>query len=80
MLNEKGEIIRTVKTNEPDLIPFESLIPGNYLVRIILDENNNGIWDTGNFLEKKQPETILFFKDRVIELRANCVNISYFYK
>jgi hypothetical protein len=39
-------------------------------VRVTLDENNNGIWDTGNFLTRKQPETVKFF-DQIIELRAN---------
>ena len=49
---------------------FDLLLPKKYLVRIIFDENNNGIWDTGNFLEKRQPEIIKFF-DKILELRAN---------
>ena len=79
LLNEKGDIIRTVKTPEEDLIPFELLEPGIYLVRIILDKNRNGVWDTGNFLERRQPEDIRFFKDRPIEIRANWDIIEEFY-
>jgi uncharacterized protein (DUF2141 family) len=79
LLNEQGELIRTAKTPQEDLITFELLEPGNYLVRFILDKNNNGIWDTGNFLKRIQPETILFFKDRVIELRANWDPVEEFY-
>jgi len=79
LLDGKGEIIRTAKISEPDLIPFELLDPGSYLVRIIIDENNNGIWDTGNFLKKIQPETIIFYTDRLFEIRANWDIIEEFY-
>lgn len=30
--------------------------PGEYEMRILFDENKNGIWDPGNFAQKKQPE------------------------
>lgn len=30
--------------------------PGEYEIRILYDDNNNGIWDPGNFKEKRQPE------------------------
>jgi uncharacterized protein (DUF2141 family) len=32
--------------------------PGEYEMRILFDENNNGIWDPGNFAQKKQPEKV----------------------
>lgn len=32
--------------------------PGEYELRILYDENKNGIWDTGNFAKKKQPEKV----------------------
>ena len=49
---------------------FDLLLPKKYLVRIIFDENNNGIWDTGNFLKKFQPEMVQYFTEP-IEVRAN---------
>ena len=49
-------------------IPF--LGPGEYQVRIVLDANENGQWDTGNYLEKRQPEEVLYL-DEPFELRAN---------
>ncbi|REE83410.1 Ig-like domain-containing protein [Lutibacter oceani] len=70
LLDSKNAIIRTAKIDKPEIIKFELLEPGNYFVRVTIDENNNGIWDTGNFLEKRQPETIIFF-DKNLELRAN---------
>ncbi|MBI9039811.1 Ig-like domain-containing protein [Lutibacter sp.] len=70
LLNEKEQIIRIAKISNPQIINFELLLPGNYMIRVTLDENNNGVWDTGNFLNKKQPEIVQFF-DKIIELRAN---------
>lgn len=77
LLNEKGVLVRLVKINKPQKVSFNLLSPGNYGVRVTLDENNNGVWDTGNFLEKRQPETVKYF-DKKIELRANWdVNESF---
>ncbi|SNR55078.1 Ig-like domain-containing protein [Lutibacter flavus] len=70
LLDSKDAVIRIGKINKPGIVNFESLDPGSYFVRITIDENNNGIWDTGSFLEKRQPEIVKFF-DKLIELRAN---------
>lgn len=35
--------------------------PGNYKMLIIVDENKNGIWDTGDLFGKKQPERVVPF-------------------
>lgn len=70
LVNAKNEVIRVGKLTEPGIIQFESLEPGSYFIKVVIDENNNGIWDTGSFLERRQPEIIKFF-DKLIELRAN---------
>ena len=70
LINSKDVVVRIAKVNELKTIKFESLEPGNYYIRVTTDENNNGIWDTGNFLEKRQPELIKFF-EKTIEIRAN---------
>ena len=41
----------------------ENVPAGTYKVIAIDDANNNGVWDTGNFKEKIQPERIITFKD-----------------
>ena len=33
--------------------------PGDYELRILYDENNNGKWDTGNYSKKLQPEKVI---------------------
>ncbi len=46
------------------------LKPGKYIMRVIVDVNKNGEWDTGNILEKVQPEPMIYHSNPV-ELRAN---------
>jgi uncharacterized protein (DUF2141 family) len=43
-------------------VEFTGLVPGKYDLKMIVDENNNGYWDTGNYLSKKQAEKTYFFK------------------
>ena len=41
------------------MVHFYKLQPGNYSMRVIVDENKNGRWDTGSLLEKIQPEEVI---------------------
>lgn len=54
---------------------FKHLEPMEYRLRIIIDENNNGIWDAGNFYEKRESEKIILYKSEEgkysFPLRAN---------
>ena len=49
---------------------FEYIRPGKYTFRLIEDSNNNNIWDTGNYLQKVNPEPVYYFSNE-IEVRAN---------
>lgn len=49
---------------------FELLDAGKYTVRLIEDANNNKLWDTGDYLEKRQPEKVIYYW-KEIDLRAN---------
>lgn len=47
--------------------------PGEYEIRILQDENNNGKWDTGNFTKKIQPEKVIAINQK-LSIRANWDN------
>lgn len=49
---------------------FYFLNPGKYGARLIVDTNKNGVWDTGNYAEKRQPEMVYYYP-QVLELKAN---------
>lgn len=70
ILDRNNAVVRKGQKNEQNRYEIPFLNPGEYQVRIVLDVNNNGVWDTGNYLEKKQPEEVLYL-DEPFELRAN---------
>jgi uncharacterized protein (DUF2141 family) len=47
--------------------------PGEYELRILFDDNNNGKWDPGNYKLKLQPEQAITI-DRKLSIRANWDN------
>jgi len=66
----KGKLQREQIGTDPTPFAFKNLNPGKYGIRVIFDENENGKWDTGNYLKKIQPERISYFPD-IIDVRAN---------
>lgn len=70
LTNEDGETQREIIASEPRLFEFNNIDPGDYLIRLIFDSNGNGIWDTGNNLEKVQPEPVIYYP-QTLEVRAN---------
>lgn len=50
-------------------LEFNTLFPQAYSLRIVEDRNANGIWDSGSYDAKRQPERIFSFK--LEPLRAN---------
>ena len=53
----------------PENFSLKLLQPGKYTLKVIKDENNNGIWDTGNLLNHRQPEKISLIP--IEEIKAN---------
>ncbi len=47
---------------------FKALKPGTYELRMLVDENENGIWDSSNFAENIFAEAVYLF-DKKIEVR-----------
>lgn len=63
LLNEKRDkVLRTYIIEKDGTLEFPYLKSGKYSIRITEDLNRNGIVDTGNLLEKKQPEKVIFYK------------------
>ena len=70
LLDEKEVLVRSQIIKEPQIVVFNKLLPKNYFIRVIFDQNSNGKWDTGNFLNKILPEDIKYFK-KPYEIKAN---------
>ena len=70
LVNEKFKVVKQTYLESNSPVVFEYINPGNYFIRLIMDENKNKTWDPGNFLDKLAPEKVVYYPS-VIELRAN---------
>lgn len=77
LVDEKFTTVAQQTIREDGPVVFSALEPGFYYVRLVYDANNNGFWDTGNFLRREQPERVLYYPDP-IEVRANWFPIQTF--
>ena len=63
LLDEKrSNILRTYIIDKDKTLLFPYLKTGKYSIRITEDLNRNGLVDTGNVLEHRQPEKVRFYK------------------
>lgn len=70
LVNEKFEVVKQTYLESNSPVFFQYINPGNYFIRLIMDQNKNKIWDPGNFLDKLAPEKVVYYPS-IIELRAN---------
>lgn len=68
ILDKDDKIVRQAPVSNGS-VTFEYLSPGIYFARLFVDENGNGLWDTGRYKEHRQAETVYYFPYD-IELRA----------
>ena len=62
LLNEKRDnVIRSFIIDTDGTLLFPYLKAGKYSIRFTEDVNRNGLVDTGNLLEHRQPEKVLFY-------------------
>lgn len=69
-MDEKETIYRQDVVSQNTTLHYLTYPTAKYRIRVIYDENKNGIWDTGNIYEKLQPEKAWTF-DKIISLRPN---------
>jgi len=70
LVEKEDNIVRQAFATNDTTISFIYLAPKSYWIKVIKDENSNGKWDTGNVLEKNQPEKVTYYFEE-IKLRSN---------
>ncbi|TDD78394.1 Ig-like domain-containing protein [Flavobacterium caseinilyticum] len=70
LTNEKGDVLASEYTEETTSLDFNLIEPAIYSLRAIYDLNKNKEWDSGNYLEKRQAEEVIYFS-KEIDVRAN---------
>lgn len=69
LVNPNGEIKYETYVSNNSEINFNNIDAGKYYIRIILDDNENQKFDTGNFLKRIEPEKVIYYPDE-IDVRA----------
>ncbi len=68
LLNGSGKLIEEKLHVTGGMVQFNYITPGDIQLRLIEDLNNNGKWDTGNVVERRQPErSELYIDDEGVE-------------
>ncbi len=60
LLNNDKPVAK-LRANAEGRADFFYLKPGNYYMRMFIDSNGNGQWDTGNYEQALQPEQVFYF-------------------
>jgi len=69
ILDSKDEVLSTKPASDKGTV-FEYLKPGDYYMRMFIDDNGNGIWDPGNLAKRRQPEQVYYYPKKM-SLMAN---------
>jgi uncharacterized protein (DUF2141 family) len=59
LLDNNYKIVQEVR-NKPK-VRFENVSPAEYQIRLVIDKNSNGRWDSGNYFKREEPEPILYY-------------------
>ncbi len=70
ILTSDGTVKESAVSTGEKILQFDAIEPNQYTLRIIYDDNGNGKWDTGNFIEKRQAEEIEYYP-KEIDVRSN---------
>lgn len=69
LLNEQDAVVKQARALA-GTANFYYLQPATYYLRLFVDRNGNGRWDTGDFYRGEEPETVYYFPEE-IECKAN---------
>lgn len=71
LANDKDEkVLQKIQILGDGKIEFPYLKPEKYKIRLILDANKNGKWDTGFLAGNLQPEQVVYYP-KIIKIRSN---------
>ena len=76
-LLDKGDNVIKTATSTDGAVQFFYIKPGTYYLRMLVDKNGNGKWDTGNYGEDLQPEEIYYYPREIESKEKWDVTLSW---
>ncbi len=70
LVDKKDVVVRQRKVPDNGKVAFRYLKASTYMLRIVVDDNNNDKWDYGNFDEGRMPERLIYYMEEIV-VRAN---------
>ena len=70
LFDKDDNIVQVKEVREDGLVEFPFLEPAGFTLKVLHDDNGNGKWDTGDYLEGQQPERVIFHPG-TINIRSN---------
>lgn len=77
LTDDKGEVLFEKFTEKPEPIDFNHIEPRKFFLRVVFDANGNKKWDSGDYLEQRQPERISYFPEE-IDIRSGWDEVKQF--
>lgn len=65
LLDQQDKLVKEVITDN-STAEFFYVKPGSYFLRMIVDANGNGKWDTGDFSNALQPDEVYYYPDEIV--------------
>lgn len=66
ILDQSFKVVTQKRVKGVSKVTFENLKPDTYLVRVLVDENDNGEWDGADFAARTQPEPAYLWGKKLI--------------
>ena len=64
VIDAQDKVIRELPAKEEGTL-FRYLKPDTYYLRMYIDDNKDGIWTTGSWTEKRQPERVYYYPNKI---------------
>ena len=69
LLDSQDKVVRQTASHT-EMLTFNYVKPGEYYLRVFADTNDNGRWDTGEYDNDLQPETVYYYPEK-LECKAH---------
>lgn len=60
LVDNNFKIIQQIRNQSK--VTFRDIVPGEYQIRLVIDRNDNGRWDPGNYFKFEEPEPIIYYR------------------